>query len=131
MECERVIIKTEEIMLPDRLETNIEEVGGPWTGLMENVKPEVDTTVHTEPAVSPENYVAQRAAECLQFIEVGLPLRCRLCALPGDNMVNIFDLGEKNESIISKIQRCLPILVKNNLQRVVPLRGKYSYTHTY
>lgn len=38
--------------------------------------------------------------------------RCRLCAIPNENMLDIFTVHKTNESIIDKIKYCLRIVVR-------------------
>lgn len=43
--------------------------------------------------------------------DIFLPLRCRLCAIPKNDMVDIFSCNESKEDISVMIKHCLPIVV--------------------
>lgn len=42
-------------------------------------------------------------------------LRCRLCAIPKNAMVDIFTIHETERDIASKIEYCLRVAVRNQL----------------
>lgn len=101
MECEVIrISESSEMDSSDEIEEEF------WA-VMENVKPEVDNN----PTISQVHL-----EEYSQSYEVSPPLRCRLCAIPDDDMVNIFDRNRTDRSIVEKIERCLPIVVRIDLR---------------
>lgn len=47
--------------------------------------------------------------------DVRLPSRCRLCALPNYNMVDIFNSYKIEDDIVEQIKYCLRIVVRSHL----------------
>lgn len=46
--------------------------------------------------------------------DVCLPMRCRLCAIPNNAMVDIFSSDVITKDIVEKIEYCLCIVVRRN-----------------
>lgn len=88
---------------------------------MESIKSEAEINFDTKPAATlPQKYKVQNIEVCSQYSEVtwqsnndvSLSLRCRLCAIPNNDMVYIFSSPEAGD-ILEKIQYSLPIMVRN------------------
>lgn len=74
------------------------------------------------PAVKYEAQESAESSECSEVIsqptnDAGSLLRCRLCALPNNNMVDIFNPSQTQDNILHKIRQCLRIVVRHNSQK--------------
>lgn len=58
-------------------------------------------------------------------------LRCRLCALPNYDMVDIFTVQKTEESIIDKIEACLRIVVRSNLNDLSVWKTKFIHSFSF
>lgn len=104
-------------------ETEIEtaiEIEEEFCATLESIKSEEERQDDIKLAELPEKYVAQRIEGSSRFSErtwqsnddVSSSMRCRLCAIPNDDMVDIFS-SDKTEDILEKVQYSLPIVVRN------------------
>lgn len=78
-----------------RIKVEIEEE---FCAVMENIKSEVTETFHV--------------TDCQV---VPLSSRCRLCTIPNNDMVDIFNSNESGKHIFDMIKHCLPIVVRTKL----------------
>lgn len=87
---------------------------------------ESDTTIQ---AILPDRYYSEISEECSELSElsesmpqsndnISLSLRCRLCAIAYDDMVDVFSPNVKGHNIIEKIELCLCIMVRRALAMI-------------
>lgn len=88
--------------------------GGSEAGV--EVKIEVKEEFHLD------KYDVHKPEKGSQFYEVMLPvntdmcqpLRCRLCAIPNSDMIDMFSCYQTEANIVEKIKYCLRIVVRSN-----------------